>query len=302
MKLYVEAPATTANLSCGFDVLGLALNLTYRVEVETLDEQSFVIVHQGEGEDVIPKDEENLFFQAIQRTWEYLGFRGFGLKAKAWNSIPVARGLGSSAACIVAGVATANALCKGNLSLEDMLRIAVALEGHPDNVVPAFVGGFTIALTKDSSILYQRFPFTLPVYLYVLVPDYFLSTETMRQVLPDSYARKDVVFSLGHLAFLLGSFFKGDVDGFFCALEDRIHEPYRGKHVKGFSEIKAYIREKGIGNAVISGSGPTILLLLLRPLENGEEKDLGEILSSYGVCAKVQRVCPREEGVKVIVL
>lgn len=302
MKLYVEAPATTANLSCGFDVLGLALHLTYRVEVETLDEETFVITHHGEGEGVIPEGKENLFFQAVQRTWEYLGFRGFGLKAKAWNSIPVTRGLGSSAACIVAGVAAANALCGGNLNLEDMLQIAVALEGHPDNVVPAFVGGFTIALTKNGGILHQRFPFTLPVYLYILVPDYLLSTETMRQILPGSYSREDVVFSLGHLAFLLGSFFKGDIEGFLCALEDRIHEPYREKHIKGFSEAKAYIKKKGIGSAAISGSGPTILLLLLRPLEDEEEKELKEIFSSYGVCVKVQRVHPREEGVRVVIL
>lgn len=302
MKLYVEAPATTANLSCGFDVLGLALSLTYRVEVETLDERLFAITHHGEGEGVIPENEENLFFQAVQRTWEHLGFRGPGLKVKAWSSIPVTRGLGSSAACIVAGVTVANVLGGGNLSLEDMLQIAVALEGHPDNIVPAFVGGFTIALTKDGSILYQRFPFTLPVHLYILVPDYLLSTETMRQVLPGFYSREDVVFSLGHLAFLLGSLFKGDVDGFFCALEDRIHEPYRGRYVKGFSEVKAYVTKKGIGSAVISGSGPTILLLLLRPLEDREEKDLKEIFSSCGVCAKVQRVYPREEGVKVVTL
>ncbi|MEN3202951.1 MAG: homoserine kinase [Atribacterota bacterium] len=302
MKLWVEAPATTANLSCGFDVLGLALDLTYRVEVETLEEQSFVITHQGEGEGIIPENKENLFFRAVWKTWEHLGFQGPGLKVRAWNSIPVTRGLGSSAACIVAGVAAANALCGEKLDFKDMIRIAVSLEGHPDNVVPAFVGGFTIALVKNGNILYQKFLFTLPVHLYALIPNYFLSTEAMRQVLPLSYRREDVVFSLSHLAFLLGSLFKGDVDGFLGALEDRIHEPYRGEYVAGFSEVKAYVRKEGIGNAVISGSGPTIILLLSRPLERKEEKDLRKIFSACGVDIDVRKVYPREEGVRVVVL
>ncbi|MCS7242280.1 MAG: homoserine kinase [Candidatus Caldatribacterium sp.] len=302
MKLYVEAPATTANLSCGFDVLGLALDLTYRVEVETLKEQSFLITCEGEGKGLLPEDEENLFFRTVQKTWEYLGYQGPGLKVRAWSSIPIARGLGSSAACIVAGIVTANALSGENLTLEDMLRIAVALEGHPDNVVPAFLGGFTIALARGNDILYQKLSFALPIHFYVLIPNYPLSTETMRQVLPRFYVREDVVFSLSHLAFLLGSLLKGDVNGFLCALEDRIHEPYREKYVVGFPEVKAYVKKKGIGNAAISGSGPTILLCLCRPLEEGERREIEEIFSSLDVCVGIRKVFPREEGVRVMTL
>ncbi len=300
MKLYVEAPATTANLACGFDVLGLALDLTYRVEIETLEGQSLSIVHHGEGEGGIPENEENLFFQAVRKTWEYLGFRGPGLRVRAQNSIPIARGLGSSAACIVAGVATANALCGGKLGLEKMLTIAATLEGHPDNVVPAFVGGFTVALTEGGNILYRKLPFPLSLRLYALIPDYALRTEVMRQILPTSYGRTDVVFSLSHLAFLLGSLFAGDVDGFLQALEDRIHEPYRGKYVVGFPEVKTYVKEKGMGNAVISGSGPTILLFLRRPLVKEEEEEIQGMFSSRGVRVKICEIFPREKGVEVV--
>lgn len=300
MKLRVEAPATTANLACGFDVLGLALDLTYTVEVEAHHEGTFSMVHQGEREGVVPENEENLFFRAIRKTWEYLGFRGPGLSARAWNTIPIARGLGSSAACIVAGVAVANTISGGKLSLQEMLDIATRLEGHPDNVVPAFVGGFTIALNKGGQVLYRKFSFALPVHLYVLIPDYTLSTEAMRRALPPSYAREDAVFSLAHLAFLLGSFFQQDVEGFLLSLEDRIHEPYRGKHVVGFSEVKTYVQKKNIGNAVISGSGPTILLFLTRPLEKGEMEDIRAIFDSSGVQVDIRKVSPRETGVKVV--
>lgn len=301
MKLHIEAPATTANLACGFDVLGLALDLTYRVEVETLKERRFLLTHEGEGESEVPENEENLFFRAVQRTWEHLGFQGSGLRVKAQNGIPIARGLGSSAACIAAGVTVANVLCGRKLGFEEMLKIAVTLEGHPDNVVPAFVGGFTIALAQGESTLYRKLPFISSLYLYALIPDYTLSTEAMRRALPPSYGRDDVVFSLSHLAFLLGSLFEKDAEGFLRALEDRIHEPYRGKHVVGFFEVKDYVKERGIGNAAISGSGPTVLLFLLRPLEEREEREIGEIFSSCGVRVEIRRVHPREKGIEVVV-
>lgn len=302
MRLRVQAPATTANLACGFDVLGLALDLTYEVEVETLEERFFLLRHRGEGEGRIPQDERNLFFVAVQRTWERLGCEGVGLRVEAHNHIPVARGLGSSAACIVAGVVTANTLCGGKLGLDSLLEIAVSLEGHPDNVVPSFVGGFTIALLKEGKVFYRRLSFPPLFHLYALIPDYTLSTEAMRRVLPDSYQREDVVFSLSHLAFLLGSLFERDQRGFFRALEDRIHEPYRGKHVVGFFEVKEYVKGKDLGSVAISGSGPTLLLFLSRPLGGEERKELEGIFSSRGVRVKIQEVHPQESGVEVTVL
>ncbi|WP_017872791.1 homoserine kinase [Candidatus Caldatribacterium saccharofermentans] len=302
MKLRVCVPATSANLSCGFDVLGLALDLTYKVEVETTEERSFFLHHRGEGEGEVPQDERNLFFVAVRETWERLGFEGVGLRVCATNGIPIARGLGSSAACIVAGVMVANALCGGKLKVEEMLELAVALEGHPDNVIPAFVGGFTIALREEGRVFYQRFSFPPLFSLFVLIPDYTLSTEVMRGVLPASYPREDVVFSLSHLAFLLGSLFTRDREGFFRALEDRIHEPYRGKYVVGFPEVKEYVKGKGLGNVVISGSGPTLLLVLSRPLEEEEKKEIAGIFAARGVAVRIQEVHPEEKGARVEIL
>ncbi len=302
MKLRVQAPATTANLSCGFDVLGLALDLIFRVEVEAFEERLFLLTYQGEGKGEIPEDENNLFFKAVRSTWKRLGFEGIGLKVEAQNAIPIARGLGSSAACIVAGVTVANTLSGGELTLEEMLEVAVSLEGHPDNIVPAFLGGFTIALSKDRKVLYRKIPFLSSLYLYALIPNYALSTELMRRALPLSYSREDVVFSLQHLAFLLGSIFEESVEGFLQALEDRIHEPYRGKFVVGFEEVKSYVRERDLGNATISGSGPTILLFLTQPLRESEAKEIRGIYSHFGVVVNIREVHPREKGVEVEVL
>ncbi|MGQ9622810.1 MAG: homoserine kinase [Candidatus Caldatribacteriaceae bacterium] len=302
MRLRVQAPATTANLSCGFDVLGLALDLFFWVEVEVFEERLFLLTHQGEGEGEIPEDENNLFFKAVGRTWERLGFEGMGLKVKAQNAIPIARGLGSSAACIAAGVTVANTLSGGKLTLEEMLEVALLLEGHPDNIVPAFLGGFTIALLKEGKVLYRKIPFLSSLHLYALVPDYSLSTELMRRALPASYSREDVVFSLQRLAFLLGSVFEQSVEGFLQALEDRIHEPYRGKYVMGFEEVKSYVRERGLGSAAISGSGPTILLFLTQPLRDSEAREIQETFSHLGATVSVREVHPQEKGVEVEVL
>ncbi len=293
----VCVPATSANLACGFDVLGLALNLFYRVEVSS-EGEGFHLYHQGEGEGKI-KEEDNLFFRAVRRTWEEVGFPEQGMRVKAFNEIPISRGLGSSAACIVAGVISANEVMGRVLNLSQMIEVASQIEGHSDNVVPAFLGGFTIALLREGRIFYHQLPFLREVEMVVCIPDYTLSTEEMRKVLPSSYPRDKVVFTLSSLAYLLGSIFTGDKEGFFLSLEDEIHQPYRGAKIKGFSKVKEYIQKRNLGNVAISGSGPALILFLSRSLEAEEEKDLEEIFQSRGVNVEIKKVEAVEDGARV---
>lgn len=293
MVFEVDVPATTANLSCGFDVLGMALDLHYRIRVE-VGKKGFSIRHHGEGEGLIPLSEEHLLYQTIQKVWKKIDFTPVGLTVEAWNEIPIARGLGSSAACIVAGVVAANLIAGDRLSQDEMIQMAFEIEGHPDNVLPAFLGGFTIALSREGRVHYHRFPFFDHAEMVLCIPQYGLSTEAMRKILPESYSRHQVVSNLSHLAYLLGSLFANDFDGFLLALEDLIHEPYRGKAISGFFEVKEYVQKRGLGNAAISGSGPTVILFLRRSLREEEIRDIRGLLhvqgSTEAVIKKIQWV------------
>lgn len=282
MTIKASVPATTANLSCGFDVLGLALDLFYRVWVEETA-SGFSIHHSGQGEGHLPLNQNNLFFQAVKRVWERIDFPPKGLIVKAENEIPVSRGLGSSAACIVAGVLVANAIAGGVLNEKEMIQLASEIEGHPDNVVPAFLGGFTMSFRQNEQLVYSSHPFFSDIEMVACIPPYPLSTSKMRQVLPLSYPRAEVVFSLSHLAYLVRSVLLKDRLGFFCSLEDRIHEPYRGRYIKGFTEVKSYLESTDRGRAVVSGSGPTVILFLNQPWNQELQKDVADIFRSQGV-------------------
>ncbi len=303
MTFEVKVPATTANIACGFDVLGMALSLFYRVRVKERNDGRFSLIHRGEGEGTVATNEDNLFFKTIHKTWDAIGHIPMGFDVEAWNEIPIARGLGSSAACIVAGVVTANLLAGNVLREEEMIRLAVEIEGHPDNILPAFLGGFTIAFPSEGKIYYRKFPFFDQVEMVLCIPSYKLSTEKMRQILPREYPRHQVVSNLAHLAYLLGSIFEKDLSGFLMALEDYVHEPYRGREVRGFFEVKNYVVRRGLGNAAISGSGPTIILFLHRPLSEEEAKDVQDIFSAYGVEGiTLKRVRWMKEGIEVQML
>ncbi|MGQ9472442.1 MAG: homoserine kinase [Candidatus Caldatribacteriaceae bacterium] len=303
MVLEVCVPATTANLGCGFDVLGMALNLFYQARVVVEQEQGFSILHRGEGEGMVPSSEENLFFRSVLKTWERIGFSPVGLQVEAYNQIPIARGLGSSAACIVAGVLAANCVAGNILSREEMIRVALEMEGHPDNLLPAFLGGFTIALARQGKVYYRKLSFFQNIEMVLCIPQYGLSTERMRQLLPEVYPRDQVIFNLAHLAYLLGSLFIQDFSGFFLALEDSVHQPYRGREVKGFFAVKEYIQNKNLGNAVISGSGPTVLVFLNRSLSQEETETIKSLFYESGAGeVTLKRVQWIENGAMVRVL
>ena len=278
----VSIPATTANLGCGFDVLGMALDIFYTVHVQPIKENQYIIRNHGEGERYLPEDERNLFFRTVKKISKWKNFPEMGLKVEAFNQIPVCRGLGSSAACISAAVATVNELNGRVLSIEEMIHFATQIEGHPDNVIPAMVGGLTIAMKNGEQIHYQKFPFFDNIYLIACIPEYTLSTEEMRKILPANYSREDVIFNLSRIAYLVGCICRQDREGFFAALDDAIHQPFRGQKIPGFFEVHEYLREKGMGEAVISGSGSTILLMLRDPITTSNKEKISELFAQKG--------------------
>jgi homoserine kinase len=256
----VRVPATSANLGPGFDALGLALGLHDEVEAWVAGD-GLVVEVEGEGMDALARDESHLVVRAMRRTFELLGADPAGLGLSCRNRIPHGRGLGSSAAAIVAGIMVARALLPGGaerLSDGEVLALASDLEGHPDNVAACLLGGLTIAWQHGGARAVRRDvdPAVVPV---ALVPPFTASTEQARRLLPKTVPHEDAAFAAGRSALLVAAL-TGTPQALFDATEDRLHQSYRAPAMPHSAELVAALRSAG-HPAVISGAGPTVLVL-----------------------------------------
>lgn len=255
----VQVPATSANLGPGFDVLGIALDLYNYIYIE--ETSGLNISVSGEGEKDIPCGEHNMVYKAAQTVYSCVGLKPSGFRIVLENNIPVARGLGSSAAAIAGGLVGANALLGNPLNRGELIPMAVALEGHPDNVVPTLLGGFTAALRCEERVFYQRLEPPKSLCFQVAVPDFTLQTKVARNVLPSTVPLEDAVFNLGKTALLVAAIASGDLETAGKAMDDKLHQPYRMDLVPGMTEVFAAAREAGALGVALSGSGPTVIAL-----------------------------------------
>ena len=242
MKVSVKVPATTANLGPGFDCLGLALPIYNTITVEeTIMPGTGIeinIIDETNEQDIIsiPTDENNIVYKAIELLYNSIGQTPDELKITINTHIPIARGLGSSAAVVVGGLLAANKLLGSPADEAALLSIASEIEGHPDNVTPAIVGGFVIAsLEDDGSVLYRKLPWPKDWKITVCIPDYELATDIARSVIPKEIPLKDAIFNLKHSAMLIEAVNTADQELMKFALNDRLHQPYREKLVPGMN-------------------------------------------------------------------
>jgi homoserine kinase len=254
----VRTPATSANLGPGFDTLGLALTLFDDLSARvTGDSWSVSVTGEGAGE--LPTDETHLVVRAMLATFDELGARPPGVAVECVNRIPQARGLGSSSAAIVGGVQLARALTREQISDADALRIAAGLEGHPDNVAPCLLGGFTIAWTEAAGSRAVRLDVAAGVQPTLFVPQERGLTATARAALPTAVPHADAAFNTGRAALLVHALTR-DPALLFTATEDRLHQGYRAEAMPGTASLVASLRSVGVA-AVVSGAGPTVLAL-----------------------------------------
>ncbi len=254
MKFKVSVPASTSNLGPGFDALGLALSLYNEFLFEPSDFYSVEI--EGEGREELPKDESNLFLKTYRSTMEYLGLNQ-PIKVKLINRIPLGRGLGSSATAIVGGILAAERISGKKLSLPEVIDIAFKFEPHPDNVLPAYTGGFVVAAT-NGDLHYIKLDWPDDLKVVIVVPELFLSTEDSRSVLPESYPKKDVIFNIQRVALLFGALQKRDYGLLKEAVKDRIHQPYRCDLIPSFWEVVSEGYKAGAYAVYLSGAGSCI--------------------------------------------
>jgi homoserine kinase len=273
-SVHVRVPATSANLGPGFDALGLALTLYNRIEMAVGTGETRVEV-SGEGAATLERDAANLVCRAATRLYRELGRPCPALMVRLENNIPVARGLGSSSSAIVGGLVTANALAGGPLDREALLRLAVELEGHPDNVAPALLGGLQLCVHHEGRLLHVALPLPPGMRLVACVPEAVVSTAAARAALPPAYPRADAVFAAGRAALLVAAFATGRLELLHAGMEDRLHQPYRAPLVPGFQAALRAARAAGADGACLSGSGSTMLAVT-----RGEPEPVGEAMAA----------------------
>jgi homoserine kinase len=268
-SVHVKVPATSANLGPGFDTLGLALARYDELDVEVIDAGLEIEVH-GVGEGEVPLDETHLVIRAIAHTFARYGLARPPLRLVAHNTIPHGRGLGSSGAAIVAGVMAAKGLLQPEVEIspDELLDLATELEGHPDNVAPALFGGLTIAWTTPEGPRHKKLMVHRGVSPLVLVPEHEMSTALARSLQPESVPHEDAVFNVSRSALLVAALIQSP-ELLLAATEDKLHQHYRAEAMPETDRLIRALRAAG-HPAVVSGAGPSILVLASDPSERAD--------------------------------
>ena len=274
----VRVPATSANLGPGFDTLGLALGFYDELEVTvTRDAGARVeVIGEGSADSAAPvtTDSTNLVVQSIAHAFKFAGVELPGLSLIAHNQIPHSRGMGSSSAAIVSGLMAAKGLLEGHYDFDEdtLLRLATELEGHPDNVAPALFGGLTIAWTEDDGPRCKKLLVHRGVSPLVLVPSFTMSTKLARSLQPDNVPHEDAIFNVSRSSLLVAALTQSP-ELLFEATEDKLHQDYRAEAMPQTSTLIKVLRDQGFA-AVVSGAGPSILVLCSDPAQRAEASAL----------------------------
>lgn len=257
----VRVPATSANLGPGFDCMGLALN-TYAYFRFSLQEQGLTI----SGCDPRWQNEENLVYQGFQHTLDYMGetIPGLAIEIDA-SGVPEARGLGSSAVCIVAGAMAANAFFQNRLNKYEIFDICTAMEGHPDNVAPAIFGSLTVSFMEDEKPSMIRYLVNRELRFCAIIPDYPTLTEEARAVLPKTLSYEDAIYNMGRCAALAKALEIGNPMVIKRACKDKMHQPYRKHLIQEYDVVQRLCDEQDALALYISGSGSTMIAICDQP-------------------------------------
>jgi homoserine kinase len=265
-QVTVRVPATSANLGPGFDSIGIALDIYNTVAVEASDE--FGVQLSGEGEDVLSQGQDNLVYQGVLAVYEKLRRPVPPLRLSCENWVPLARGLGSSSAALVAGLVAGNEFLGHPLSTQALLQIATRMEGHPDNVAPALFGGLQVAAMNGGKVEHISVPLAADLGIVVFIPDFPMLTSEAREVLPKHLTRADAVHNISRASLLVAALATGSIGHLRMAMEDALHQPYRRKLFPAMEDIIEAAIEAGAAGAALSGAGSSIIAFTM----GGEER------------------------------
>ncbi len=262
--MHIQTPATTANMGPGFDCIGMALSLYNHLWVEPCDGPCRIEC-KNDPENLVPRNPDNhLIVKSMQRFYQELGLGTMpGVHLIQEDFIPMTRGLGSSAACIISGLTAANALSGAGLGKDELAFLASHIEGHPDNAAPAILGGLIIGVLTSKRLEYIKVDnaFIRGLRFAVMIPAFPLETEKARKILPESYSREDVIFNASRTALLSAAFLTGDIEKLALAMDDRIHQPYRQTIIPGMEAIFEKSKAFGANSVFLSGAGPAMIAI-----------------------------------------
>ena len=294
MRVRVRVPASSANLGPGFDALGLALALHNEITLEESDRVSVSVA--GEGSDRLRADGDNVVARGVRMAFEAAGRPFRGARIQCLNRIPLGRGLGSSAAAWVAGLAGGNALAGTPFDRQGLLTLAARAEGHPDNVAAAILGGLTVSCSVDGQTVAVSLRVPPDLRWVVLIPAVQASTVHARAVLPDSVPRADAVFNVQRVSLLLAALDLARPDLLDLAMRDRLHQPYRLRLFPWMSEVEAAARAAGAIGCALSGAGSAILAAAHEPTGR-IERAMEEALRAAGVAGQARTLAVDTAGV-----
>ncbi len=296
----VITPGTTANLGPGFDCLGAALTIYNRFELRINPQTQLKITVEGSESTSVSTNPDNLLYRSFSALYQHLGQPTPGVEMKIGLGVPLARGLGSSATAIVGGLVGANYLAGNPLQPSELLELAIAREGHPDNVVPALLGNCQLSVATEKGWQICPIPWSEKITPVVAIPNFELSTEVARSVLPQQIQRQDAIFNIAHFGLLLQGLATNQGEWLKGALADRLHQPYRESLIPGYREVREAAITAGAYGLVISGAGPTLLALVDSTQAVAVESAITQAWLNHGIQAMVKSLAIDTQGTRIL--
>jgi homoserine kinase len=293
----IRVPASTSNLGAAFDAVGLALQLYLTVEVYALTQGPSRLEFSGTDAHLIPRGEANYIWRSMIEIANEEGGRLPFFSLKVENQIPITKGLGSSTSALLAAAAAVNFLCGFNWGKEKLMEIAIAREGHPDNICPSLLGGLVSSIC-GKRILCSNAEFPREWTIIAVTPDMELPTELARSILPATIPREDAIYNIQRAAFLMAQLVRGKHEGLREAMSDLLHQPYRCKLIPGLQEVLAMDDHKGLLGIALSGAGTTVIAFA-----DSNEDEIGNSICStfqrFGLSAQVRLLKADNVGLTV---
>ena len=304
MKVLVKVPATTANLGPGFDALGLALNLWNETEFTATDDRKIALTIEGEGESILPRDANNAIVDAALQIYERAGKPCPGLRIHCRNRVPLGSGLGSSSAALLTGLLGANAVLGNPLTDEEILKLAIETEGHPDNVAPAMLGGLVASIVYEERVISLKLPARAnrgSIHVTVVLPDFDFPTKQARAILPKQVERKDAIYNISRAVLVTEALRTGDLDLLGKAMTDALHQPYRLPLIPGAQAAMDAARHAGTAAVALSGAGPSLIAF-----SSKENPAVGAAMKrafeQAGLSARIFELSTSYEGAEVTIV
>jgi len=297
----VQVPATTANLGPGFDCLGVALTLYNRFQFTQKEASAapLEITVNGDQATGVSTTSDSLIYRAFAYFYDHFGQSPPPIQITIDLGVPLSRGLGSSATAIVGGLLAANTLAGNPLDNQELLQLAIALEGHPDNVVPGLLGGCRLAVPTNKDWEICEIPWCEDLVPVVAIPNFELSTQQARSVLPSQCSRDVAIFNASHLGLLLRAIETGRGNWLKLGMQDQLHHPYRQQLIPNYTDVESAALAAGAYGVAISGAGPTLLAITSVGDAESVAQEMQTVWKKAGITAQVMPLEVSKTGATV---